>query len=901
MRNAVLSINNPASVVGTTQKDMIRISSPRTPLGLRVLFVCALSFAGCGSAEEGKGKSTQAAGSPADGGQPKNASTVAATGPNADTSSAPASKGDTVPPANNVATSTSREESIAAPTSEQIARWTPAPFEPVQLLAIREWDKTSFTRCLAPAPDGKHFLVAGSPVLLWSLDGDQPEHVFLDLPTDNRERDILSLAVSPDGRWFAAGDSQGMLRVWSLNERQEIAAKKLGLTGIQWLAISPDGQEIATISYDSMVTTWSADKLEQQQKFKVDTNGLKRIEYLAAKMLAAAGESTSLWNTSTGELVKKLSPGRYSFALARSTDGTKFIFGGDDSLHIWNIAESKEEAEIKHGVSGGELLSFSPDGKFLATTNGRSLTLWNLAERRAVQMIDGFGWPIAGVSWLSGSNLLAVASEIGCTRIWGTPSQGSVVGLKPLHGPVAMPTADSKAPATISQLEQMIDLRTFPRLPGSEPNLLSRGNFRCVVSATADEVKSFYRYFLEKNGWALAKTPAANPSATEFRKDGFRLSLTCYDAGAGKTNVMLHHGGNYDLRWTLKFDAAPIETVHEADNTVSYRAKADLVQIETMLLRKLHAAGWTPYTRLNSSYSEKPDERDMSFLRNGTTMRVSIGKFPADPKSYTIQYSLFPNDCSVPIPQDSGFIEFDGSTEPTLVATTKMSLEQAQKFYDEQLASEGWLVRQQGRSLKEDHSWLSYIRGQSDVTVGLTKLPDGQTLVRVGKSAGSLWELSQQKKELAAKTDAVGLQAADFPAVSASKPAAFDALAKSIEIQVEKTTLAEAAERFTEKLAALGWTPEKGGIRSEDYTFFDFKKDGKEITLRARLQNGNAVVNFQGDGLLWTKELPTGRQVVSYETWLRLNKQPPGLHLLDRYEAEMRSIKAPQAEKYASS
>src|SRR5437867_4099896 len=32
-----------------------------------------------------------------------------------------------------------KKETVAAPTAEQIALWTPAPFEPIQLLAIREW------------------------------------------------------------------------------------------------------------------------------------------------------------------------------------------------------------------------------------------------------------------------------------------------------------------------------------------------------------------------------------------------------------------------------------------------------------------------------------------------------------------------------------------------------------------------------------------------------------------------------------------------------------------------------------------------------------------------------------------------------------------------------------------
>ena len=839
---------------------------------------CLAGIVGCGSAgQEGARHSVQAA-DPAPTGT-DNESLAAGSGVDGDPIGA-SSPSDAV--------------QVAPPTADQIALWTPAPFEPVELLAIREWEKTSFTGRLAATADGEHFIVAGSRVVLWSLAGTEPEHVFLELTAADQDRDILSLAVAPDGRWFAVGDSTGTVRIWTIDDRQEVVTRQLDSTGIQCLAISPDAEEIATNSYDNKVSLWTAAGLQPRQTFEVNSNGLNRIEYLAPELLAAAGETTSLWNTKTGELVQELSPGRYSFALTRSPDGASFIYGSDDALHIWNVAESQVTADITHGVSGSELVTFSPDGKYLAMTNGRSVQLWDLAQRTAVHVIDSFGWPVVGISYLPKSNLLAVASDSGCTRIWGTRGQGAAHGLQPVHAALAMPAADSHAPATPAQLEQVIDLRTFPRLPGSEPSLESAGNFSCVSPVTVDEARTFYKHFLGQAGWSASIEPA-NPTAMEFRKDGFMISAAFYEAGPGLTNIMLHHAGNYDVRWMPKFDAAPIEPSYESEYTVSYRTRADLVDIETNLLRRLHAAGWTGYTRLKSSHGERADERDLNFVQNGTTLRVSIGRFPVDPASYTVQYSLFPNNCWTPIPADCGYVEFDGSTEPALVATTAMTLEQTRAFYDRELQSHGWIVREHGRSLKDDHCWLPYLRQQSNMTVGLTMLPDGRTLIRIGDTGGSLWELSQTQAEPAPETAAAGLEAADFPVLNASKAATYDKLDESIEVVLDATTLAEATKLYTEALAKLGWTPEEGGIRAEDYTLLTFQQGNEELTLRARATNGNAVVSFRGDGLRWSKELPGGKQIVSYETWLWMHQQPAGLELLDRFAAEMRAINAPPA------
>jgi hypothetical protein len=853
---------------------------------------CA-GIAGCGSAES----------EPPAGGAGATTATVPASGP-----SAPVGGGaslvaeaptDAAPPSAAPASAAAAPQpKIPTPTAEQIAKWTPAPHEPLALLAIREWDeKASFSARLAPV-DGKRFVVVGSRVLLWSLEGDDPEHVFLDLTAEDGDRDILSLAVAPDGSWFAAGDSNGILRTWSLKDRSEIATKDLESNGVVGLAISTDGVEIATIAYEGVVNTWNAADLAPRNKFDVDTNSVKEIAYATPNQVVAAGETTSLWDTSSGKLVLQLSPGRYATALARSADGKLLAFGSDDALHIWNVADAKDETVISHGLSGRELVAFSPDGKLLATSDGRSVTLWNLAERRVVQALDGFGWAVVGVAWLPETNLLAVASESGVTRIWGTPTAGAAVGVKPLHTPVPPPNAAAKTPATPAQIEEMFDARLLPQLPGSEPRIVDPQDYSALVPASVVETHAFYRHFLTQAGWKDAPVPSTNPATMEYRKDGFMLSLSCYDSGDGKTDVSLHHEGNYDMRWIPRFDAAPTEPNYESEYVLSYTTKADLLTIETALRRQLHKAGWAGYTRLHSSHSEEADARDIEFVKNGTTLRVSFGKFPATPDRYTIQASLFPNEGGLPVPADAGFIEYDGSHTSSLVAITKLSLDESRKFYADELTAWGWLVRENRASDKGDRAWVSVIRGQRDMTVGFTKLPDGRTLVQAGDTGGSLWEAAQATAKAEAEGDgsekppAAGLEAADFPALNAEKKAEYDEVGKTIAVRMQETTLSAAAARYIEALAALGWKDEAGGIRAEDYTMITFAQGEEEFTLRARLDDGVAAVSFEGDGLLWTKPLPGGKQLVSYERWLLLGNHPPTLDLLDEYEAEMRAIQA---------
>lgn len=777
------------------------------------------------------------------------------------------------------------------PTEEQIARWTPPPFDPLQLLAIEEWKKTSFSYRLAALSDGQHYIVVGSRVLLWPIAADEPSHVFQDVDI-NGNRQFTSVAVAPNGKWFAAGDSSGMLRIWSLEDQTEIASKQLYQSGIQHIAVVPDSSQIATITYDDEVSIWDADSLELKSKFPVNTNGVKRIEYVGPDLLAVVGETMSLWTVNNGTKTQDIPTGRYCMAFGRTSDGARLIFGTGSSLNTWDIVEGKPGATVVQGVNGNSILSVASDNKTLATSDGHSIDVWSLADGRHMQSIHGFGSNVVDISWLPKTNLLVAASDTGITRIWGTNTQAEAVGLEPIPTSNIKSIAGTKEPASPEQLEQMINWSSFPTLAGSESVIATSSDLSCLAPVSIAEARSFYRYFLTKNNWTELAPDPNNPPLLKFQKDGSEISGYFYDNGNGKTNISFHTPGNYDVRWLPKVDGKTNEIVYENFETSIYRVKASLLQIETTLLRELHEAGWTPYSRLNSSSSADPEARDLLFLRNGTTLRISVNKSQdAADGTFTIQQSLSANDSWAPVPPDAGFVEFDGSTDPKLIAISKLSLPEVSKFYDQALTSYGWIAQSIGRSVKEEHSWQPYIRGQCDFGVSLTKLPDGRTLVRIGNAKGSLWEASQREDE-GEPAPAVGLQAADFPLLNSTKAGKLDTIQKTIEVKIDNSTLASVADAYSKALGELGWEAAQGGIRDETYTFFDFSKDGKTITLRARKQEDAAVVQFEGDGLLWTKQ-PTGpSKVVSYENWLRANKLPPSLEMLDQYENEMKGINA---------
>ncbi len=233
------------------------------------------------------------------------------------------------------------------------------------------------------------------------------------------------------------------------------------------------------------------------------------------------------------------------------------------------------------------------------------------------------------------------------------------------------------------------------------------------------------------------------------------------------------------------------------------------------------------------------------------------------------------------------YVEFDGSTQPLLVAISNEPLTKVREFYDNAFAAQGW-VPLRGRSESEQGIWLPYLREQQDIGIGLVKLKDGKTSIRVGeKLQNSSWQLAKEPE----KTNlADGLEAADLPLPKTAVDTKYDSNSKIVECTVKGETLAALTDTFRKGMEPLGWKLDNSGVRSEEYTHLTFLRGKLEVQIRMRGEKGSAQINIQGDGLLWTKGAPGAKKRLSYETWLRTLRLPASLEWLPRYESEMKGL-----------
>ncbi len=194
----------------------------------------------------------------------------------------------------------SLEKPVATPTPDQRAAWKSPDYEPLVLLAAKESNKVGLVTCTAHTNDGQYYITAGYRLLLWSIDGTEPEHVFTTPSEGTPDVFIRSMAISPDGQRLAVGDSEGMVRLWNLHDRKEHATAKLDSSDIVDLAFSPDSQSLATISFGDDVSIWSSETLEARGKFKAATNGVRRITFGSNDAIMVFGEKAMVYKAPDG-------------------------------------------------------------------------------------------------------------------------------------------------------------------------------------------------------------------------------------------------------------------------------------------------------------------------------------------------------------------------------------------------------------------------------------------------------------------------------------------------------------------------------------------------------------------------------------------------------------------------
>jgi len=206
-------------------------------------------------------------------------------------------------------------------------------------------------------------------------------------------------AVSPNSRMVAAGyanGTQNILYIWDLEEMTILHEIKELPSRINSVAFSPDGYTLASVGDDGMIRLWNPVTGKLKRSISGFTNDLMGVKFSADSrqlIIDVYKQPSVILQLDSGKQVPATPESLDPLAIQMVNDG--YLLSGE-----------------------GSILRFSPDGETLAVGHG-SIQIWDVGTQSLkTSLFTDEALNIAGMTFSSDGNHLAVVTVGGDVYAW---------------------------------------------------------------------------------------------------------------------------------------------------------------------------------------------------------------------------------------------------------------------------------------------------------------------------------------------------------------------------------------------------------------------------------------------------------------------------------------------------
>jgi WD40 repeat protein len=292
---------------------------------------------------------------------------------------------------------------------------------------------------LAVSPDGRSVATGGrddGTLYVWDRQTGKVRHCF-----PGHEHDVLCIAFSPDGRIVATGDGLYQsgdkmlkkIRLWDLEKGKLVRTIDAHENGVYCLAFSPDGKQLLSGGGDDALRLWDANT-GKALRFR-PTGNLEGPFVTCAFSLdgrVVMGRNRLdwfVWDLKDGTPPFTSSSGHRNSFAGFLGDGKTFVSiehrqdkpdGMTEELRVAfrEMKTGKETRRVSLGGRFGSGCVVSPDGTTLATAEGSTIALSDLATGKPLCHFTGHRGGVTSLIFSPDSSLLISGSWDTTALVW---------------------------------------------------------------------------------------------------------------------------------------------------------------------------------------------------------------------------------------------------------------------------------------------------------------------------------------------------------------------------------------------------------------------------------------------------------------------------------------------------
>lgn len=283
------------------------------------------------------------------------------------------------------------------------------------------------------SPDGRRAISASwdGSVRVWDLDqGNELDQLGAPLGR------VLSADGPAGGRLVAGCGSDGTIRIWDLNTKEEVRKLDQHKTSVSMVRFSPDGARLLSVGRDRQVRLWDAKSGDLLRAFD---QPLEYVNVLAFSpngrdALCAGGffgntntpqtELFHVWDLNTGEVIFKTNSRiRSPINAAAFSPNGKWVVANDVDNHglgAWDL-ESGQQVRYVKDAGNIQAVSFHPNGRHVACGLYGGFALCDLELERMSEKFTGHDGNVDAVA-ISPHGRFALTGGMDKTiRLWRLP------------------------------------------------------------------------------------------------------------------------------------------------------------------------------------------------------------------------------------------------------------------------------------------------------------------------------------------------------------------------------------------------------------------------------------------------------------------------------------------------